>query len=179
MGFREIQAWRDIMDAQDQEQRAYDQACAAAERRAQAAEQDEYDEIDQVQVDPDTCACGNDGCVCLDDLDDDEIDFSAYGVSESDLGTGPADDLYPTARDVAREPLVRLPAAMGRPASDADLAAQDVVSLMAEALKKAGRLDEVGLGTEPKEYKGEFGPDMLAAVSEAGEGGFASATVIV
>jgi hypothetical protein len=121
-------------------------------------------------VDPATCACGcgNDGCVCLDDLDDDEIDFSAYGVSESDLGTGPADDLYPTARDVAREPLVRLPAAMGRPASDADLAAQDVVSLMAEALKKAGRLDEVGLGTEPKEYKGEFGRSMLEFLNKAG-----------
>lgn len=69
------------------------------------------------------CDCGNDGCVCLDDLEDDEVDFSTYGVSESDLGVGPADEHYPTARDLAREPLVRIPAALGRPASDADLAA--------------------------------------------------------
>ena len=63
------------------------------------------------------------------------MDFSAYGISEADLGVGPADEHYPTARDLAREPLVRIPAAAGRPASDADLAAQDVVRLMAEALK--------------------------------------------
>ena len=63
------------------------------------------------------------------------MDFSAYGISEADLGVGPADEHYPTARDLAREPLVRIPAAAGRPASDADLAAQDVVQLMAEALK--------------------------------------------
>lgn len=62
------------------------------------------------------------------------MDFSAYGISEADLGVGPADEHYPTARDLAREPLVRIPAAAGRPASDADLAAQDVVRLMAEAL---------------------------------------------
>ena len=63
------------------------------------------------------------------------MDFSAYGISEADLGVGPADEHYPMARDLAREPLVRIPAAAGRPASDADLAAQDVVRLMAEALK--------------------------------------------
>ena len=63
------------------------------------------------------------------------MDFSAYGISEADLGVGPADEHYPSARDLAREPLVRIPAAAGRPASDADLAAQDVVRLMAEALK--------------------------------------------
>lgn len=64
------------------------------------------------------------------------MDFSAYGISEADLGVGPADEHYPTARDLAREPLVRIPAAAGRPASDADLAAQDVVRLMMEAMKK-------------------------------------------
>ena len=64
------------------------------------------------------------------------MDFSAYGISEADLGVGPADEHYPTARDLAREPLVRIPAAIGRPASDADLAAQDVVRLMMEAMKK-------------------------------------------
>ena len=64
------------------------------------------------------------------------MDFSAYGISEADLGVGPADEHYPTARDMAREPLARIPAAIGRPASDADLAAQDVVQLMMEAMKK-------------------------------------------
>ena len=64
------------------------------------------------------------------------MDFSAYGISEADLGVGPADEHYPTARDLTREPLVRIPAAAGRPASDADLAAQDVVRLMMEGMKK-------------------------------------------
>ena len=83
------------------------------------------------------------------------MDFSAYGISEADLGVGPADEHYPTARDLAREPLVRIPAAAGRPASDADLAAQDVVRLMAEALaalreKKAAEQigEEIELGEE-------------------------------
>ena len=137
MAFNDIKAWREIMDAEEDEKLAYDAACAAAERRAAQAEPDEYAEIEQASVDPVTCACdcGNGGCVCLDDLEDDEVDFSAYGISEADLGVGPADEHYPTARDLAQEPLVRIPAAAGRPASDADLAAQDVVRLMAEALK--------------------------------------------
>lgn len=125
MAFNDIKAWREIMDAEEQEKTAYDKACEDAEERAAKAARDEYDELEQTQVDPATCACdcGNDGCVCLDDLEDDEVDFSAYGVSEADLGVGPADEHYPTARDLAREPLVRIPAALGRPASDADLAA--------------------------------------------------------
>jgi len=146
MAFNDIKTWRAMMDAEDQERQAYDNACAAAELRAQKAEQDEYDEIDQAPVDPETCMCrcGNDGCVCLDDLEDDEVDFSAYGIDEADLGVGPADEHYPTANDLAREPLVRIPAAAGRPASDADLVAQDVVRLMAEALRKAKLLDGLG-----------------------------------
>jgi hypothetical protein len=74
-------------------------------------------------------------CVCLDDLEDDEIDFETYGISEADLGVGPADE-YTKLDDIMREPLVRIPAAMGRPASDADLAAQDFVKLMMETFKK-------------------------------------------
>jgi dephospho-CoA kinase len=35
-----------------------------------------------------------------------------------------------------KEPLVRLPAAKGRPVSTADLVAQNVVSLVSEAIKK-------------------------------------------
>lgn len=129
MAFNDIKAWREIMDAEEQEKAAYDKACEDAEARAASAEQQEYDDLEQVQIDPDTvgCDCGNDGCVCLDDLEDDEVDFSAYGIGEADLGVGPADEHYATARDLAREPLVRIPAAVGRPASDADLAAQDVV----------------------------------------------------
>ena len=138
MAFNDIKAWREIMDAEEQEKAAYDKACEDAEARAASAERQEYDDLEQVQIDPDTigCDCGNDGCVCLDDLEDDEVDFSAYGIKEADLGVGPADEHYATAHDLAREPLVRIPAAIGRPASDADLAAQDVVQLMMEAMKK-------------------------------------------
>lgn len=34
MAFNDIKAWREIMDAEEDEKLAYDAACAAAERRA-------------------------------------------------------------------------------------------------------------------------------------------------
>ena len=81
------------------------------------------------------------------------MDFSAYGISEADLGVGLADEHYPTARDLAREPLVRIPAAAGRPASDADLAAQNVVRLMAEALKTLQEKKAVEQVDEEQEFE--------------------------
>ena len=81
------------------------------------------------------------------------MDFSAYGISEADLGVGPADEHYPTAHDLAKEPLVRIPAAIGRPASDADLAAQDVVRLMMEAMKKLQEKKAVEQVNEEQEFE--------------------------
>jgi hypothetical protein len=138
MAFNDIQAWREMMDAEEQEKIAYDKACAAAEARAALMDKKEFDDTESIQISPDGFDmrdCDS-ACVCLDDMEDDEIDFSAYGISEADLGVGPADRNYPTMKNIARDPLTRLPAALGRPASDADLAAQDVVQLMIEALKK-------------------------------------------
>lgn len=137
MAFNDIKFWREMMDAEEQERLAYDIACQKAEERAAALNQQEFDDLDQVQVDPEIMGnldsrCD---CVCLDDLEDDEIDFETYGISEADLGVGPADE-YTKLDDIMREPLVRIPAAMGRPASDADLAAQDFVKLMMETFKK-------------------------------------------
>ena len=137
MAFNDIKAWRELMEQDEREKRAYDLACDAAEKRAAEMDRREWDEIDQAQVDLDSlgrCDCGD--CRCLDDMEDDEIDFSAYGLGEADLGVGPMDANYASAHDLAREPLVRIPAAVGRPASDADLVAQNAVSLMAEAFKK-------------------------------------------
>ena len=34
MAFNDIKAWRENMDAEEDEKRAYDAACAAADRRA-------------------------------------------------------------------------------------------------------------------------------------------------
>lgn len=138
MAFNDINAWRKILESAEQEKNAYDKACEEAALRADELEQKEYDEIEQVQIDPATLGtCDHtSGCVCLDDLEEDEIDFSAYGISESDLGVGPADENYPSDTDIMKEPLVRLPAAKGRPVSTADLVAQNVVSLVSEAIKK-------------------------------------------
>ena len=81
------------------------------------------------------------------------MDFSAYGISEADLGVGPADEHYPTAHDLTKEPLVRIPAAIGRPASDADLAAQDVVRLMMEAMKKLQEKKAIEQVGEEQEFE--------------------------
>jgi len=48
MAFNDIKAWREIMDAEEQEKTAYDQACDDAIARAAQADQKEYDEIEQV-----------------------------------------------------------------------------------------------------------------------------------
>ena len=77
------------------------------------------------------------------------MDFSAYGISEADLGVGPADEHYPTAHDLTKEPLVRIPAAIGRPASDA----QDVVRLMMEAMKKLQEKKAIEQVGEEQEFE--------------------------
>ena len=135
MAYNDIKAWRELMDAKEQEQRAYEKACRMAEIRAAKIDQQEFDELDQVQIDPSTLKIPQSTCLGFEDLPDDEIDFSIYGLTEADLGVGPADE-HTKLEDVMREPLVRIPAAMGRPASTADLAAQDLVKLMMETFKK-------------------------------------------
>jgi len=47
MAFNDIKAWREIMDAEEQEKTAYDKACEDAEERAAKAARDEYDELEQ------------------------------------------------------------------------------------------------------------------------------------
>lgn len=46
MAFNDIKAWREIMDAEEQEKAAYDKACEDAETRAASAEQQEYDDLE-------------------------------------------------------------------------------------------------------------------------------------
>ena len=180
MAFNDINAIRRLMESQEREKRSYDEACEEAEKRAKEEDLREWDAIEQAQVDPDTLGCYEPGKVGLEDLDDDKIDFSAYGIGigEADLGVGPYDGNYPTARDAAREPLVRVPAAIGRPASDADLAAQDVVSMMAEALKKAARLDEKNADT-PTDYHNNFGDDLRICINGMDERTYEDTTVLV
>lgn len=165
MAFNDINAIRRLMESQEQAERSYDKACEEAEKRAKEEDLREWDAIEQAQVDPDTLGCYESDKVGLDDLEEDEIDFSAYGIGEADLGVGPYDGNYPTAHDAAREPLVRIPAAAGRPASDADLAAQNVVQLMTEALKKVGEdLVPVGKTGDRLSFKLADGAAIISTI---------------
>ena len=123
MAYSDIEAWRRIIEEQESEKAAYDEACE--KNAAQAAELDEKDfwECGQKEIDPRTLGIeeeGPDDGLCEEfDSDgvDEDIDWSQYQLDEADL----------------REPLTAVSTALDRPASTADLAAQDSVRLMTEA----------------------------------------------
>lgn len=127
MAYRDIEMWRRIMEADEAEKKAYDEACERNAKEAAALDEKEFWECGQKEIDPRTMGfaeCDEDDEIqeCdveegdEDDLEE-EIDFSQYQLDEADL----------------REPLTAASAALNRPASTADLAAQDSVRLMTES----------------------------------------------
>jgi len=127
MAYSDIEMWKSILESQDLEEKAYDEACEKRAKELADLEEKEFWECGESEIDPATMGmaeCGDDLGEGEFDEDDDDFDASVYVdpgmVSEAD----------------AREPLTAVSSALGRPASTADLAAQDVVSLVAEALKR-------------------------------------------
>ena len=143
MAYNDIRRWGMILESEDAEQRAYDEACERRAEKARDLDEKEFWEQDQDEVDPKTMGIGECGDLEEVDLDsvedeDEQIDFSQYGVCE-------ADD---------REPLTKASCALGRPASTASLDAQDSVTLaealskLAEAISGKKTLDEGNEGTD-------------------------------
>lgn len=147
MAYEDIEAWRKIMEAEEAEQKAYDEACEKSAEEAAELDEKEFWECGQREIDPATMGfaecdeddeipeCGLEEEEDEDDLEE-EIDFSQYQLDEADL----------------REPLTAASVALNRPASTADLAAQDAVRLMAEDMQPA----DAGMATYPDAKTGIF-----------------------
>lgn len=125
--YDDIELWANILESQDGEKKAYDEACAKRDAEAKALDEKRFNEIDEEEIDPKTMGITENE---LDDIAEDEaeldetIDVSEYDFSEDELNEA---DL--------REPLTAVSTALGAPASTANLDAQDSVTL-AEAIKK-------------------------------------------
>lgn len=130
MAYRDIELWRDIMEAEEADRKAYDEACERNAEETAALDEKEFWDCDQKEIDPSTMgfAEGGDdealeerGDAEDEDGLDEEIDFSRYQLDEADM----------------REPLTAASAALDRPASTADLAGQDSVRLATESARTA------------------------------------------
>ena len=172
MAYRDIEMWRQILEAEDQEKKAYDEACEKCEAEGRKLDEKEFWDCDQEEIDPNTMGL-NDVAVSespeladVEDVDED-IDFSQYGIE------GERDEI--NEADM-REPLTAVTAALGRPASTANLDAQNSVQL-AEAIReltkclKRQKLNEAeGDEPEPEEdEEGEETPEYRAAAQAEAE----------
>ena len=130
MAYRDIEMWKQILEAEDQEQKAYDDACAECEAEGKKLDEQEFWDCDQEEIDPKTMGIGDVAVsespelADVEDVDED-IDFSQYGIEEDE-------DEELNEADM-REPLTAVTAALGRPASTANLDSQNSVTL-AEAI---------------------------------------------
>ena len=173
MAYRDIEMWKQILEAEDQEQKAYDEACAEREAEGRKLDEQEFWDCDQEEIDPKTMGIGDvavSGSPELADVEDvdEDIDFSRYGIEE-DEELNEAD---------MREPLTAATAALGRPASTANLDSQDSVTL-AEAImeltkclkekKLAEAEDDQPAGAEAAGGEEEESPEYRAAAQAEAE----------
>ena len=81
MAYRDIEMWKQILEAEDQEQKAYDEACAECEAEGKKLDEQEFWDCDQEEIDPKTMGIGDVAVsespelADVEDVDED-IDFS-------------------------------------------------------------------------------------------------------
>ena len=139
MGYSDIDAWAKSMNEELEEARAWDEACDRAEEARKAKEAEDFEALEEKEIDPATLGMTASEAGEIEEAEaaeeSDVIDFAAYGVAgervdEADM----------------REPLTAASAALGAPASTANLAAQDTVKLaeaieaLASAVRESGAL---------------------------------------
>ena len=124
MAFSDISRWAEIMEAQENEKKAYDEACEKCEAEAAELDRKEFEELDEEEIDVETFEMTEaEGKAELADVEeeDEEVDFEAYGVkAERDRQLDEAD---------GREPLAAIAAALGKIASTANLAGEGTARL--------------------------------------------------
>lgn len=164
MAYREIEGWRQILETQDAERKAYDEACERRAKEKAELDEKEFWEQDQEEVDPATMGIGECGLyeedpeelADVEDVDE-EIDFSGYQLDEADL----------------REPLTKASDLLGMPASTASLDGQDSVSLaeaireLTKALKEKKGLNEAATSTDAGWLAWVGGEDSIKDWDEA------------
>lgn len=81
MAYRDIEMWKQILEAEDQEQKAYDDACAECEAEGKELDEQEFWDCDQQEIDPKTMGLdtevvgsGSPELADVEDVDED-IDF--------------------------------------------------------------------------------------------------------
>lgn len=124
MAFSDISRWAEIMEAQENEKKAYDEACEKCEAEAAELDRKEIEELDEEEIDVETFEMTEaEGKAELADVEeeDEEVDFEAYGVKAGrDRQLDEAD---------GREPLAAIAAALGKIASTANLAGEGAARL--------------------------------------------------
>lgn len=81
MAYRDIEMWKQILEAEDQEKKAYDEACAKRKAEGKKLDEQEFWDCNQKEIDPKTMGMGEIAVSELpeladvDDVDED-IDFS-------------------------------------------------------------------------------------------------------